>query len=194
MFLLTALTLAIVGLLAWKFKFIPFGMAALAEDRITETKFQALKSYPVAGSTKIYAGSIVAINSSGYAVPASDSAGLKVVGVAASQADNSTGSNGDKSVKVDAPIIARFDATSITQAMVGQVMYVVDDHTFDDSPGTNGVKAGRLVEFISTTEGWIEIAPSGVGAVKADADATYGQPEADLINELKSIVNKWLLS
>jgi len=173
---------------------IPGAYAALTGDRITEKKEPGLKHYPVAASTKIYAGSIVAVNSSGYAVPASDTAGLRVVGVAESQADNSSGTDGAQTITVRAPIIARYAASSITQAMVGQVMYVVDDQTFDDAPGTNGVKAGRLVEFISTTEGWIEIAPSGVGAVKADADATYGQEEADLINELKSIINKWLLS
>lgn len=194
-FLGLLIALLVVGILAflrvrW---LIPGAMAALTADRITEIKEQATKSYPVAAATKIYAGSLVAVNTSGYAVPASDTAGLKVVGVAEAQADNSAGGNGAKSINVRSPIIARFAASSITQAMVGQVMYVVDDQTFDDSPGTNAVKAGRLVEFISTTEGWIEVGIAGVGAVTADADATYGQAEADLINELKTIVNKYLL-
>lgn len=190
--------IVLVGILAvaalmFKQRFIPFGMmAALTTDRITETKHPGLKSYPVKASTKIYDGALVAVDSNGYALPAADTSGLKVVGVADSTVDNSSGAAGDLWINVKVPIIARFDASSITQAMVGQVMYVVDDHTFDDAIGTNAIKAGRLVEFISTTEGWLEVFSSGEGAKTADADATYGQPEADLINELKTIVNKRL--
>lgn len=169
------------------------GMAALAGDRSTDTKERGLKAYPVKASTLIYDGALVAIDGNGAALPAADAASLKVVGVARGRADNSTGAVGAVWVKVEAPIVARFAASSITQAMVGQVMYVVDDQTFDDAIGTNAVKAGRLVEFISTTEGWILVTESGVGAKTADADATYGQPEADLINELKAVVNQRLL-
>lgn len=168
-------------------------MAALTKDRQTEKKNIGLKSYPVAASTKIYAGSLVAVNASGYAVPAADAAGLKVVGVAKSQVDNSSGANGALTVNVESDILARFNASSITQAMVGQVMYVVDDNTFDDAVGTNGIKAGRLAEFISTTEGWIEVQPTGAGVVDADADATYSSNEQTLINALKTFVNQRVL-
>jgi len=169
-------------------------MAALTLDRITEKKVPGYKHYPVKGATKLFAGSLVAVDATGFALPAADAAGLKVVGVASVQVDNTTGADGARSVTVEAPILARFAAVSITQAMVGRVMYVVDDQTFDDALGTNGIKAGRLVEFLSTTEGWLDIRPAGAGSVIADADATYGQPEADLINDLKTKVNQLLLA
>ena len=168
-------------------------MSALTTDRLTEVKEIGTKWYPVAASTTIYDGSLVAKNANGYLVPASDTTALQVVGVAHETIDNSAGSNGDLKCRVKSGMLARFAASSITQAMVGQVMYVVDDQTFDDGPGTNAIKAGRLVEFISTTEGWLEIKPTGPGAIVANADATYGQAEADLINELKDIVNKRIL-
>ena len=181
---------------------IPFfgiGMAALTKDKITDKKVVGLKTYPVKASTKIYAGSMVGIDSAGYAVPGSDTAALKIVGVANKQADNSSGANGDINVAVEAPIVAKFNATAITQAMVGQVMYVVDDNTFDDSLGTNGVKAGVLVEFVSATEGWIKIGEAGVGTVLADIAAFTDPPAAaemgllrTFVNDLKAIVNKWL--
>ncbi len=136
---------------------------ALSNDRITQRKEPGRKSYPVAASTLIYAGALVALNTSGYAVPAADTVGFKVVGIAHLRADNSAGSNGDINVLVDAPILALFDATSITQAMVGQRMYVVDDHTFDDTKGTNGISAGILAEYVSTTSGWLFIAASQIG-------------------------------
>ncbi len=137
-------------------------MAALATDRITTWQDPDLQSYPIAASTKIYQGSIVMVNSSGFLVPAADAAGGKVVGVAEKTVDNSAGSNGDLRVNVRRGVFL-LDATSITQAMVGTVMYVVDDHTFDDATGTNSIKAGRLVDFVSTTSGWILIEPTGVG-------------------------------
>lgn len=168
-------------------------MAALTKDRITEKKnLTAIKSYPVAASSKIYAGSLVAVDVNGYAKAAADAANLKVVGVATAQVDNSTGANGDKQVVADEGD-CRFNASSITQVMVGQVMYAADDNTFDDALGTNGIKAGRLMEFISATEGWIRVGPAGEGVTNADAGATYTAAEQALINKIKDIINKRLL-
>lgn len=134
-------------------------MAALTQDRITDKRVPGLMAYPVAATTKIYAGAMVCVNSVGLAVPAADAAGNKVVGVAKRTVDNSTGAAGAMWVEVDCPIVARFNATSITQAMVGTVMHVVDDNTVDDAVGANTIKAGVLVEFISATDGWIYINP-----------------------------------
>lgn len=131
-------------------------MTALAKDRPTQKKGQGrLQAYPVAASTKIYSGALVALNSSGYAVPAADTAGHKVVGVATAQVDNSTGSAGDLSVVVESGTGVLVNATSITLAMVGKQMFVVDDNTVDDGVGTNGVLAGLLLEYLSTTSGYL---------------------------------------
>ncbi len=145
---------------------------ALAKDRITAVKIPALQSYLVKGATKIYAGSIVAINSAGFAIPAADAASLIVVGIAKAQADNTAGADGAIRVKVEGPIRAKLKATSITQAMIGLPMYVVDDETFDDAVGVNSVFAGILDEYISATEGWLLVASNftpPLGAVTASA-------------------------
>lgn len=134
-------------------------MAATTTDRVTEKKVPGMLSYPVA-AVKINMGSLVAINAAGFLTPAADAANLKVVGIAAETVDNSGGSAGDLKCRVEAPIIGRFAASSITQAMVGTKMYVVDDQTVDDATGTNSIIAGVLVEFISTTEGRIYIDPT----------------------------------
>lgn len=150
-----------------------FGIGmALSADRITAVKNPGLQSYPVKATTKIYGGSIVAIDSTGFAIPAADAASLVVVGLCQNQADNSAGQDGDIRVRVEGPIRARLKATSITQAMVGLPMYVVDDETFDDAVGNNGVFAGILDEYISATEGWILLASNftpPLGAVTASA-------------------------
>ena len=135
-------------------------MAALTTDRATVVKVPGMLAYPVAATTTIYAGSMVAINSAGHAVPAADTASFKVVGIARARVDNSAGAAGDLWVEVAAPVIADLPATSITQAMVGTKMYVVDDQTFDDATGTNSIIAGVLVEFVSTTRGKVWIDPA----------------------------------
>jgi hypothetical protein len=134
-------------------------MAALTQDRPTTYRDGIEVEYPVATDTRIFAGSLVCVNTEGYAVPAADTAGYVIVGVAQEQADNRGGANGAKQVRLRRSGVFKFDAASITQAMVGQPMYVVDDHTFDDAEGpTNDIRVGVLVKYSSATQGWIDIA------------------------------------
>jgi len=131
---------------------------ALSADRRTEYKEGVDRVYPVAANAVIYAGAMVCLDANGYAVPAADTANYKFAGVARGAVDNTGGSNGDKDIVVRWPGVFRFKASSITQAMVGKIMYVVDDETFDDSAGNNGIVCGRLVEYVSATEGWLDTA------------------------------------
>lgn len=134
-------------------------MAALTKDRATPYREGIEVDYPVAAAVKIYAGSLVCINTSGYVAPAADTSGFRLAGVAMEQVDNSTGADGAKTIRVRRHGVFEFDAASITQAMVGDPMYAVDDHTFDDAAGpTNDVKVGVLVKYGSATKGWIDIA------------------------------------
>jgi hypothetical protein len=133
-------------------------MAGLTKDRATPYRDGIEIDFPVAASTKIFAGSLVCANTSGYAVPAADTAGLKFLGMALEQMDNTGGANGAKTVRLRRTGNFLFDAASITQAMVGTAMYVVDDHTIDDAAGpTNDVRVGILVKYVSDTKGWIDI-------------------------------------
>lgn len=162
-------------------------MSALSQDRETARKDFKLKSLLMAASTTIYKGSIVAINASGYLVPAADAADYRVVGVAYEKGDNSAGADGAIEIRIQTEGIYRFDASSITQAMLGKMMYIVDDHTFDDGKGTNGVRAGTLVEFISATEGWIQVEPNGLAVMTTDASDLA--TAITLANQLKSVFN-----
>jgi hypothetical protein len=134
-------------------------MSALTRDRATPYREGIEVEYPVAANTKIFAGSLVCVNSSGYAVPAADTSGYRFAGVAMEQVDNSDDSDGAKVVRLRRAGVFEFDAGSITQDMVGADMYAADDHTFDDAAGpTNDIKVGQLVKYVSATRGWIDIA------------------------------------
>jgi hypothetical protein len=121
-------------------------MSALTRDRATPYREGIEVEYPVAANTKIYAGSLVCVSATGYAVPAADTSGYRFAGVAMEQVDNSDGSDGGKTVR-------------LRRAGVGTGMYAADDHTFDDADGpTNDIKVGLLVKYVSATKGWIDIA------------------------------------
>jgi hypothetical protein len=114
--------------------------------------------FPVAANAKIYSGSLVCANSSGYATPATDTAGLKFLGVAAEQVDNTGGANSAKWINIYRSGSFQFDALSITQVMVGNAVYVVDDHTVDDYAGpSNDIRVGILVRFEGYNRGWVDI-------------------------------------
>jgi len=134
-------------------------MSGLTRDRATAYRDGVELEYPVAAATKIYAGSLVCVDGNGYAVPAADTSGYRFVGAAMEQVDNGSGANGDKVIRVRRTGVFEFDAASIIQAMVGNAMYAVDDHTFDDAAGpTNDIKVGVLTKYVSATKGWIDIA------------------------------------
>jgi len=158
-------------------------MTALAADRNTQSREATLKSYPVEAGEKIYKGALVTIDDDGYLMPGQDVANHRCVGVADENVDNTGGADGAKSCRVMSGRAFRFAATSITQAMLGDVMYIVDDQTFDDAAGvTNEVPCGRLIEFISTTEGWIFI-PTGPLRKAGLTDSTYSANEQALIDD-----------
>lgn len=132
-------------------------MTACSADRNTTYREGMELAFPVKAATRIFAGSMVAVDSTGYAVPAASVVGHKLMGIALEQADNSTGANGAVFIRVRTAGVFEFGAVSISQANVGADMYVVDDQTFDDVDPGQGIKCGKLAKFVSTTKGWIKI-------------------------------------
>ena len=139
-------------------------MVAAAAARDAQLEELTIRNYPVDGGSIIYAGTLVCENAAGFAIPASDTDGLSgVLGVALETRDNVGGSDGDTSVPVRSGVLADVVATSITAAMRGQMMFVVDDQTVDNSAGsTNKIPAGILHVFTSTIRGKVFIPLGGV--------------------------------
>lgn len=144
-------------------------MTALTKDRATPYREGVEIDYPVAANAKIYAGSLVCVNTDGYAVPAADTASFLLAGMALQQVDNTGGANGAKTIRVRRKGVFEFQATSITKAMVGSMMYVKDDQTFDNT-SNNLVPCGRLAKYISATKGQIDIEPATLGTYNISVD------------------------
>src|SRR5258706_10411869 len=103
-------------------------MSAATQDINTPKKLATLENLPVADGAKIYAGTLVAVNTDGYAAPAADTAGLRVVGRANVQVDNTSGSDGDLFIEVERGVFGYAnDSDAVTEAEVGKVVFVKDD-------------------------------------------------------------------
>ena len=116
-------------------------MAALSKNRKTSERVPALRQFEAAA--KIYTGALVALNSAGKAVPASDTAGLTVIGRAELTAESG------KMVTVKTGCF-RFDNSTSTAEIkateIGKVCYVADDQTVSKTGGTNNIVAGLVFD------------------------------------------------
>ena len=124
-------------------------MAALTMARDTAEIAQGAKylSLPVKGSTTIYQGSMVALDSSGYAIPGKKATGLTAAGRAEETVTNS-GDDGAVSIRVARGVFV-FNNTATAANKIGVkhllgLCYMEDDQTVT-SLATGASAAGLVV-------------------------------------------------
>lgn len=134
---------------------------ALSANRNTVERANTLFHFPVAASTKIYQGSLVCINASGFAVPAATSTTLKCVGRAEQLADNSTGLASAINIQVKRGCFKFTNSAGadlIALKDVGTNAYLVDDQTVALTNGTNTRSIAGIIRDVDSDGGvWIEI-------------------------------------
>jgi hypothetical protein len=132
-------------------------MAATAEINTPERP-GITTSYPVAADTKIFAGTIVALNTSGDALPAADTAGLRVVGRAEETIDNTDGSAGDLKINVKEGVFkfANSGTDAVDAGDRGKICFVEDDNTVNEAGADERVVAGRVVD-VESDGVWIDV-------------------------------------
>jgi hypothetical protein len=138
-----------------------FGMTLAADKALEYTEGVEL-GFPVINADIIYAGSLVCVNAAGYALPGSDTSGLIFQGVAVERVDNSTGNAGDKTVRLRRRGLIKMKlATAITQANVGDNVFLVDDESVDiAAQTTNDIFCGIIAGYIDSTHAWVDIEPA----------------------------------
>jgi hypothetical protein len=130
-------------------------MTALVQDRHTPKRDGEEFNRPVAAATKIYAGSQVALNASGYLVPGSVSTTLIAQGRAEESVDNSAGGNGDVSCKVRRGVFSFDNDGTVALADVGKTAYIVDDQTVADNNGTSTRSVAGKIEDVDSDGVWV---------------------------------------
>jgi hypothetical protein len=134
-------------------------MTALAVDRPTPKRSGHQFSFPVAASSKIYAGSLVCINASSLAVKGSAATGLKCVGVAQEQADNTSGADSAINVPVERGTW-RFGNSAAGDAIalkdIGASCYIVDDQTVALTNGSSTRSVAGTIRDVDASGVWVE--------------------------------------
>lgn len=135
-------------------------MTALTQERNTPLRAGLVTHDPVAAATRIYAGSLVALDAAGNAVPGSTATTLVARGRARTTVDNRDGSAGDLSVEVEEGVFRFGNSASsdaITRTEIGSNCYIVDDQTVAKTNGsTTRSIAGKVVDV--DAEGvWVRI-------------------------------------
>lgn len=175
-------------------------MAPLTQDRNTPRREGLLLEPRIEANVKIFAGSIVARNSNGRAVPAADTAGLVVIGRAESLVDNTGGAAEALPVPVSRGLFA-YEHAGLTRADIGKPVFVADDQTVALT-SANSVPAGVLLD-VDEHGAWVALgqheraAAAQTDTAAADAAVAAGanptKAEFDvvvaLVNELKSDFN-----
>lgn len=124
--------------------------AALSAARNTPRRAGDSVVLGVYTGTVIYAGAMVAVNSSGYAVPAADTSGYQVIGAASATVDNSPyGASGAKSIEVLRGTFRWGNNAGITDADIGSFAYAEDDNSVDDDAPSQSIIAGVIVDVDS---------------------------------------------
>lgn len=134
-------------------------MAALTAPRRTREREGTFRQPPVKAATRIWQGSMVAIDATGYAVPAATATTLKIIGRAEDTVDNSAGGNGDLRVKVTRGIFCWGNSAAgdaIALADIGATAYAVDDQTVAKTDGSAARSAAGRIYDVDADGVWVE--------------------------------------
>jgi hypothetical protein len=132
---------------------------ASTSDIDTPLKAGEIIALPVAAATKINGGTLVALNATGYAAPATKAAALKILGRAEESADNTAGAAGAVTVLARRKAVFKYAnsaSDSLTQADVGGTAYAEDDSTVCKT--ATGASAVGKILGVEDDGVWVEIA------------------------------------
>lgn len=139
-------------------------MAALTAGRVTSQRIPGKRAYPMKAATTIFAGGMVAIDSSGLAVPADATVTNKTVGVAATNGGLSSWENAGGNSALTVEVYQgefKFNNSAagdaITIAEVGASCFVVDDQTVAKTDNTGARPIAGLVTGVDADGVWVDI-------------------------------------
>lgn len=129
---------------------------ALTDNRDTPTRTAEFVDLTQA-SNVVYSGAMVALNTSGKAVPASDTTQLVVIGRAEVKSDNTAAAySASKTLRVRRGVFRWANGASLAAANVGSLCYVQDDATVTSTTGsTSKVVAGQIVD-VDSSGVWVD--------------------------------------
>jgi len=124
-------------------------MPALQQPYETHEREGLIVAYPVKANTRIWKGALVCVDSTGYLMPASDTANLRFVGVAFESVDNTGGASGEKRCRVikRGTFVYNRAGAAYTQADLGTTVRAITDNEVAKT-STNNLVVGTVVELL----------------------------------------------
>jgi len=131
-------------------------MANLTDNKEVVEKARRLVSHPMAVAA-FFKGSLAKINAAGYLDVMAAEVGAKFAGISEFAVDNSGGAVGDLEGSVLREGIFLLEGAGFTIADVGSVVYASDDQTISTTQGANELAVGKIVNFVSATQVWVDL-------------------------------------
>ena len=134
-------------------------MAALTKGRDTIRKDGLRRNFPLAAAANIHVGAMVALNATGYLVPASTSTTLTCVGRAEASVDNTGGADGTVNSEVGAGIYRYANSAAadlIARSDIGANCYAVDDQTVAKTDGTSTRSVAGKIFDVDAQGVWVQ--------------------------------------
>lgn len=114
----------------------------------------------VDGGSKIYKGALVALNAAGYLVPGATASTLLAQGVAAQQADNTSGADGAISCLVETGVFKFANgSSSIAATDVGKACFIVDDQTVHLTSGSGTRSPAGVIVGVDSDGVRVHVSP-----------------------------------
>ena len=125
-------------------------MTALSDNFEAKRQDGEMIDVKLLASETIYKGALVVDKGTGYASAGAYGSGYVFLGVAVEKGDNSSGSDGDVSIRVYKTGVFQIPKGTAVQTDLGQAMYIRDDNAVDTSV-TNSILAGYCVDIVDSS-------------------------------------------
>jgi hypothetical protein len=152
---------------------------------------------PLKASAKVYQGSIVCRDSTGYGVKGATAVGLIACGMLSSEQSASpflenTGSNGDVKARVVQGVFrfANLGSDVLAEVDVGQVCFIVDDQTVAKTDGGGTRSPAGVVMAVDTSGAWVSIAQQLSKMIESSISNGAAPLESGLLSGALSVVKR----
>jgi hypothetical protein len=135
-------------------------MPALTADRDTTRRENLLRSLPVKGAMRIFAGSLTCVDATGFAVKGAVSTTLKCVGRAEEQIDNTSGADGAQRITVASGTFRYANSSAgdlVTLADIDAPCFLVDDQTVAKTNGGATRSQAGIIRDVDAGGVWVEL-------------------------------------
>jgi hypothetical protein len=127
--------------------------------RTYDEKGSGLYHLDMKGGEKIHKGTIVCLNAVGLAVMGAEAVGLKAVGVATENADNTNGPDRAKRIEVRRDRLIPFEidpADPVTLADYGEKVFIADNNTVSKTDNTGARSVAGILRDATDSAAWVE--------------------------------------